>query len=303
MGKVCLIILFNHRYDANIDRLERIYKNRFSHIRYIVPFYDGPREDVIPVYECSFRFSGYVTQAYEKFAGDFDHYFFVADDIALHPDINEDNYEEWFGVDDKTCYIPIMEPVGRLGDWPYRGRFMDPEWALCRYSGTLWKDEIMSADEAFAIAEKKGFTKKDFQYTSKSIWRAIRGKYWKRHPRLFIMFWKPILLGPQTLPYPLWGKYSDIFIIPQKYMKDMSRMFGIFAGMNLFVEIAIPTAIELLSEQVSTGENRTEKPSLLWTVEERQSVIDKHNGIYSDLMENWDSKDLFIHPVKLSQWK
>ena len=49
-SEVCLLIIYNHRYDDNIEKLERIYKNRFSDIYHIVPFYNGTIENVIPVY-------------------------------------------------------------------------------------------------------------------------------------------------------------------------------------------------------------------------------------------------------------
>ena len=302
MSNVCLVIIFNHRFDANIERLEKIYKDRFSHIKYIVPFYDGDRDDVIPVYECSFRFSGYVAQAYEKFAGDFEHYFFIADDITIHPAINESNYEEWFEVNDSTSYIPMLEPIGKLKGWPFCQWFMDPERTLYKYLGTNWKNEIMSSEEAFAIAEKKGFERKDFGYSSKDILKIFR-KQFKKYPRLAVMLFKPIFKGPQILPYPMWGKYCDIFIIPGQYMKKMARYFGIFAGMNLYVEIAIPTGIALISEKISTADNRKEKPLLLWGAEARKNLVDKYEGNYSRLVDEWDDNTLFIHPTKLSEWR
>jgi hypothetical protein len=41
---VALVIIYNHRYDKNIDILESIYANRFSNIFHIVPFYDGDKK-------------------------------------------------------------------------------------------------------------------------------------------------------------------------------------------------------------------------------------------------------------------
>jgi hypothetical protein len=39
--KVALLVIYNHRYDKNITRVEALYKKRFSHIYHVVPFYDG----------------------------------------------------------------------------------------------------------------------------------------------------------------------------------------------------------------------------------------------------------------------
>ena len=60
MKKVALLVVYNHRNDRNIPRVQEIYKSRFSHIFHIVPFYDGhvDGEEVIPVYENSFYFEG-----------------------------------------------------------------------------------------------------------------------------------------------------------------------------------------------------------------------------------------------------
>lgn len=62
--KIALLIIYNHRYDANIGRLEEMYKGRFQYIFHIVPFYDGNVKNVIPVYEHSHYFSGYIAQAW-----------------------------------------------------------------------------------------------------------------------------------------------------------------------------------------------------------------------------------------------
>lgn len=62
--KVALLVVYNHRYDKNIARMRELYAKRFSHIYHIMPFYDGQKQDVIPVYESSYCFSGYLSQAY-----------------------------------------------------------------------------------------------------------------------------------------------------------------------------------------------------------------------------------------------
>lgn len=40
---VALIVVYNHRYDRNIEVVERIYAGRFSNIFHLVPFYDGTK--------------------------------------------------------------------------------------------------------------------------------------------------------------------------------------------------------------------------------------------------------------------
>ena len=62
MTKVALIIIYNHQYIKNIEITERIYNGKFSNIYHLVPFYHGVRSNVIPVYDNSHYFQGYVAQ-------------------------------------------------------------------------------------------------------------------------------------------------------------------------------------------------------------------------------------------------
>lgn len=54
--KVALVVIYNHRYDKNIARVKSIYAKRFSYIYHVMPFYDGDKQDVIPVFESSYCF-------------------------------------------------------------------------------------------------------------------------------------------------------------------------------------------------------------------------------------------------------
>ena len=84
--KVCLVIEFNHRFDKNLPLLRKIYGERFSEIRFLMPFYDGADADVIPVYESSWQFQGYLIQAYEKLKDiPCTHYLFIGDDLIINP--------------------------------------------------------------------------------------------------------------------------------------------------------------------------------------------------------------------------
>lgn len=301
MNNVCLVIIFNHRFDANICKLEKIYKGRFSSIYYIVPFYDGTRDDVIPVYECSFRYSGYIAQAFPKIMGNYRHYFFVADDIIINPLINEENYSDWFSLTDKDSFITWRKPIGDLDGWGFGRRFMDPLPVLEWYNGTNWKDEIIKAEAAFKIAQQQGISKDRFSIPLKFIWN--NRKELKRYPRLIILFFKILILGRQQSPYPVWGGYSDLFLISAKDMKRTSHMMGVFAGMNLYVEMAIPTAISLNCERIVEQSSLAYKAKLLWSNNERDTIQEENSNSYKNLITNWNEEILFIHPIKLSQWE
>ncbi|MDE7017212.1 MAG: hypothetical protein K2P65_06490 [Lachnospiraceae bacterium] len=299
--EVGLFIIYNHRYDANIEKLEKIYGCRFSNIYHIMPFYNGDKENVIPVYECSFRFQGYVTQAIQLIQKRFDQYFFIADDLILNPAINETNYQEWFHLNGKNAFITFTKPLREMGGWAINRRFMDPlpkfEW----YSGTLWEKEIMPSEQAYDIAKQKGYDKTQFLVDIPMIWGAR--KKLKQYPRLIVLFFKILLLGKQQCPYPVFGGYSDIFIIPGEKIKEVSHMLGVFAAMGLFVEMAIPTALQLLCESVTEVKDLSSAyGKSLWSITDKQSVNTQYNYQYKTLEDNWDKDCLYIHPVKLSKW-
>lgn len=120
MSKPALVIIYNHQFNRNIQPIEDLYRNRFSKIFHLVPFYEGNRPNVIPVYENSFYFQGYVSQAWSelKSAGA-GHYIFVGDDLILNPMINEENYRTELAVDEETSFIPMLIEFHRMSTyWP-----------------------------------------------------------------------------------------------------------------------------------------------------------------------------------------
>ena len=112
--EIALIIIHNHKFTKNIEIIERVYQERFSNIFHLVPFYEGAKSNVIPVYESSHFFQGYVAQAFRSFFNaKFDHYFFVADDMIVNPIINEKNYSEHLKIKKGEAFIPRLIPLNK----------------------------------------------------------------------------------------------------------------------------------------------------------------------------------------------
>ena len=110
--KVCLVILFNHKYDGTLPKLDRLYRDRFEHIRYLVPFYRGDRPDVYPVYYSSYQFEGFFRTAWERLREEgFTHYFFLADDMILNPRLTGENFCERLGLDDHRGFLQYVYPI------------------------------------------------------------------------------------------------------------------------------------------------------------------------------------------------
>lgn len=294
MKKVALLIIYNHRFDRNIPILNKIYEARFNHIFHIVPFYDGNEENVIPVYESSYQFSGYVSQAYShlKRKG-FTHYFVVADDMVINPIINEMNLWEITGIKIDYCYInSFISFQNRAMVWE---RTVEALLYNMYGKGAEINNILPCTEEA--IERFKFHNLPTGNVPLKSVYKNI-----KRNKSLGIWEKLRLLKRKGRLTYPLVGGYSDIFLVTADVMDKFVLYCGAFAATRLFVEIAIPTALALASNKIQFNEDLKLKQKALWTAKDYE-FLEKYNLSLTALNKDYPEDTLFIHPVKLSKWK
>jgi hypothetical protein len=303
--KVALIVIYNHKYEKNIKLIERLYKDRFSTIYHLVPFYTGAQENVIPVYENSHYFQGYVAQGLSRFYNErFTHYFFVADDMILHPDMNENNYFEYFGLDEKKSFISEIFSIYK-SDW-FWPHAKEAVFFQISQEGIEVKGELPDAGEAERRLLKNGAIARPLQQEKPLKWKHLYGKlnrnmFYKKNRDPFLHWLGDSIRKKRyALSYPLVAGYSDIFIVSAPAIKTFSHYCGVFSALNLYVESAIPTALALSSEAVVTEEDLPLKGKPLWTSEEYKYLLPYQNNL-EQLMKNFPEV-LYIHPVKLSQW-
>lgn len=295
--KTCLVIIFNHRYEKNIERLRVLYADRFSCICFLMPFYEGTERDVIPVYESSYQFQGMVAQAKERLqAMGCDNYFFISDDLLLNPVINENNYMGELGLKNGEA---LCRGVFELQDslWTVE-RICEGIEAFTTQSHTLYQNELMSKEEAVVRMVKYGFgntaiTRAD--HKKMAGWDLFRQKYGWRKVRQF----KSI----KELPYPLLGGYSDWFILPAEDFCIVSQKFGVTAAMGLFVEIAVPTVMFLYCGHIKRLRETKYKDGSIWDGALLEKLGSENKWVLANLFENFPQDQLYIHPVKLSKWK
>ncbi len=301
-GKVCLIVLFNHRYDKNIERLEEMYRNRFSSRFYLMPFYDGNRENVIPVYENSHQFQGYLAQGFSRFYDEsYEHYFIVADDMIINPEINEENYQEYFKLGEGTGYITDLYP---LSEWS--GGFERLENAMlvrAVHKGVNCLEELPDPEKAFACAKEKGFG--SFRFPKKMVFNSTFSynyRYWSSRSRIHLL--ARVLLGiTDRLDYPYMCAYSDIFIVSGSAVREFCRICGVFAAARLHVETALPTALMLAEKRILTNADLGYRADLLWDRSRREQIGERNHWSIARLTEKWEKDMVCMHPIKLSQWK
>ena len=326
MKKVALIIIFNHRYDKNIQTLEQVYKNKFSHIYFIVPFYDGTKPNVIPVYDNSYFFEGYLAQGYRHyFDSAYEHYFFVADDMILNPAITEHTYTRYFGLQEGDSFIPEILSLHRLSNndtllfRPVLGKGNKVKnywWRIQQavsYSPQQQGVESNTEIPSYADAENKlkqhGFEIKQLHHTdvhggmhpstSNYVKLKQRVKNYLNHKKQDEYY---------HLKYPLVASYSDIIIVHKDAIQKFTHYCGVFAATELFVEFAVPTALLLATGQVKTEPVIGRRGILYWNYDPEQ--IEKYNHDMQQyhfelqqLLEKFPADKLYIHPIKLSKWK
>lgn len=97
--RVCVCVMMNHPFPANLPLLREIYRDRFSAVRFLIPFERMPDEDVITVYRGSYTHAGYLTDAHHLLAGiDCDYFLVIHDDVLLNPGISERTFQDIFGL-------------------------------------------------------------------------------------------------------------------------------------------------------------------------------------------------------------
>jgi len=317
MSNVALVILFNHNYEANIDKLQKLYQPRFSNIYFIMPFYRGSNPHVIPVYENSFYFQGYIGKALEKLsAHNFDHYMFVGDDLILNPAINEHNYKDSFKLKGNTGFMPDLFLLTDLTQTspnrpfaPYWPGVVDATKFRVRQRGIEIAKFLPSYEEAKNKLQQHGFT-----FSSKLPWKFILQplkklpvtkadfEYKKRAIRHYQKNLSHLLFN-RTIEYPLLGAYSDLCIVPNTAVKDMIAYCGTFAALNLFVEVALPTAFAFSVPEIKTEADLPSRGLTLWNPVTVGDFEKKYQSDINYLFQHFPADTLYVHPIKLSRWK
>jgi len=335
-NEICLVIIYNHNYEKNINLVEEIYRNKFKNICHIMPFYTGNKENVIGVYESSYQFNGYITQALKSFFDQrYSHYVFIADDVLLNPKITENTIINELKLDNNCGFI--SEPSLLKNDY-----FINWCWTFssvlnllkggnaCEYQKFI--PSIEKAQEKFkklGIDVDNGITSEYFNLCQKyassaksacyrftldeNIIRENKLKYFIYN--LFSKksdknkFCQKILnseykkIKEPNLIYPLARAYSDFFVIPGAKISEFAYISGIFAATRIFVEVAIPTSMILTLDKIKTDNDILLIPRPIWTKAENEELQKKHNCSIKNLINNFPEDTLLYHPVKLSKWR
>jgi len=315
---IALVIIYNHRFDQNIPKLNKIYGERFSQIYHLVPFYDGDLPNVIPVYESSFYFQAYVGVAWSKLKSKgFEEFIFIGDDLILNPSINEQNINDVLKLKIGDAFLPWY--WGSFAEIPMEYPNFLPAWNAFSQKKHLkqhainWQDALPPYIEAKNILEKNGFdTGKITRKNLKGYYHSYKYNYFKSRLKKYIQL---LYTNKRLPPYPIVAGYADFFVIPESDMEKCVEMMEVFRMMRLWVEFAIPTALLLCCKNVVTEKNiewKGQLPLEFYKFAERQNVDINRQKLkklferieqndFSSLKDLFDIEDLYIHPIKLSK--
>ncbi len=322
MTEICLVIIYNNNFESNIEIVEKIYEGRFKNIYHLMPFYTGKKENVIKIYGNSYQFQDYITQGLSKFYNEkYSHYVFVSDDVMLNPNINKNTIKEMFKLEDDGGYLPGMFAVNykKLSEWGYSYTSIENILKIsnaCEYKNFLPSiEEAQNAFRKYGL-EPKNITEEGFNeigrffqknnvnyylYSFKKELKAEFDKFLEKENKFDTC--KNCSSFPKKFVYPMAGAYSDFFIIPSCKIKEFAHICGVFGALRIFAEIAIPTAMILSLEKLSTQKNTSYMGKTGWSKEFKDELKNKYNYSVKTMFENWDNKISFYHPIKLSQWK
>ena len=356
--KPVLVVIYNHHYPDNVAKIEHIYGERFSRIHHLMPFYEKRRDpnpanhkfNIIPVYDNSHYHQSFIANGYSSYYHqDASHYIFIADDLMLNPQINEDNYQKFFNLTPDSAYIEEVQNLPNAYSLlPWK------EESLFHHSKSIKSGKSHSNPFSHLISALKNSKKKQWPHTisAYNFSLAVAGLHWptqlvnhieamqrfkqhnllidhidikkavRRHKkggkakhlsvnkiamlRAILEYW---IKGkdhyrPHKLAYPMAVGPSDIFIIPNNSIDRFVTHCGIFAAYNLFVEIAIPTAIVLTIDtndnnivQSSDLEHRTFNSIRPDTI---SPIKDEYLNDIRLISKHWPQNYTYIHQIKLS---
>ena len=298
MAKTALIIIFNHRFDRNLPILRTIYAGRFDEIRFLVPFYDGPDEDVIPVYRGSHEFQGFVWDGIEKLRNlQCDTYVFAGDDLILNPALDARALPHILGLGPEEGYIKEMVPLSEIS---YTWLHTLPAMEAFRDKAMNWQEFLPNSAAAFDSMRRHELR---FSSLSAKILWPLRFRN-RGDIRQLIYTIRHLLRGRsiRELPYPLVKAYADFFVVPGSRLETFAKYCGVFAAMKLHAEVATGVALGLSCPRLRTENDLAWKGCEIWNAQEREELETRYQKRLPELFASFPAQRLYIHPVKLSGW-
>lgn len=321
--KTALIVLYNHNYEKNLDKIRKLYSSRFSQILQLMPFYYGNDSDVVSVFGNSFQFHSYIAQAQEAIMSlDADRILIIGDDLILNPNLEENNFSSKLNLGKDDAYldgfVDVSKPICYRGTLEAHSFSTSPAGLDVASANRI----LPSYDEAFQILKSNNMmettqlskAKPFYQEWDKPIfgnfyrnYKIFKGRVWHFRNQLKYRFF------PKKASYPVVFGYSDIVSIPKTRFLEFCNYLKVFASWNMFVELAIPTTLALMPNLNVVTLNQIQfKSGNVWypcegthfsKIDNLIKNLEKECNYNLDILSDFFPNEyLYLHPVKLSQW-
>jgi hypothetical protein len=300
-NKAGLCVVFNHPFPRQIPFLRSIYGDRFSKILFIIPFHEDEADDIVTVYQGSYRFNAMIVEARKEIEdrfSDCSHVLFVADDLLISKHFDEASTVDVLGLADAPAYISSCDKLGgAVFHWhwqsalPYKWR--TPMDSLLGSGAEKAKSYLPGPAAVRELCDATGI-----DGAASTMWRDTDEQRIDRwyYGRLINQhfFQNPNLVGENgvlDLEYPFFTGYSDIFCLPMATFKPWIKILGLLSALDIFPEISIPTSLVWTFGRPNTAASLGLKTSIIWDDRHLTDDIEWVIGRFK-------AGDHYIHPVK-----
>lgn len=227
----------------------------------------------------------------------------------LNPNINENSYAEILKLNNDSSFIPEIFPLTRLNNDNTLEFTAIQKDELGQISKRVWVhtpkayhySPIKQGLELNGILPSYQDTIERFKKfgisVSPLLFEDIYGYYGNEGESQ----------SRFGLEYPLVAAYSDFFIICKQSIHQFSHFCGLFFATDLFVELAVPTAILLSADNLVTQNENGCQGKLYWLYTELSNAVferdmSKYENNLQKLLDNFPADLSYIHPIKVSKW-
>jgi len=301
---IALCIIYNHSFVRNIEVLDRLYASGFDRILHIVPNHQSTRKDVLTAYRSSHVFQGYLADNRSTIeALGTDYVAFVADDCLLNCQCIVD--EVIVGIDrtQASGFFPgFAAPLAAPSAWkwahtlPTVSRFFGPP-RLANPQIEGWLESLPNLERARSALRRYDAAELRLERPTRDDllnYSAVE------RASVDALFGEAMAI---ELPFPFVRGLADFFVLHKNYVADFLHYCGVFSSLNLWVEVAIPTAAALLERKIVFAKDLGLKFDWAWTDPRRSprwSQPTELADVYR-MIQDMPDHMLFRHPVKLSK--
>jgi hypothetical protein len=244
-----LLLFFNHPFRKVRLFLEDFYRDRFDEVHVITPpenAQENSSKSITYYYQGSYEFGSafsYLLGRPEIFS-EMDWVTIVHDDVMISPAFRERMAPQLAQRPD--CVAPSAVALGTHADWPWDSRMVGR--AFCSKDPWLGQgvdNPLRSMAELYTQSKKSGAEPTRLTLKARDLLNpggrgAVTRKFVQKHRSFTVDFGVPLRCAN-----------SDFFVVRKDRFDRFCHDAGVLSRCGLFPEVAVPTALDWMSERIS----------------------------------------------------